>query len=231
MIKVEKKKLYEMIESAIKKYVNECGMDFSSDKELDEANLDLRGRLAGAKPGSTTINLDKLMVALDGAEKQGKKAITAQELQALAKQSMDIQTPLGKGNMGQMAAQVGSKTGGQPLVAPPAGMMAENTSGKIKMTRQQLKEMVVSLLEFDLLGKKNPIMAKREIIALMDATSRNFEREIIKTFNLRDPDELTPELQRKYLEVVEGMKGKLVAAAMEAVQQLISFPTNDDGNK
>lgn len=102
----------------------------------------------------------------------------------------------------------------------------ENPS-TVKMTKQQLKEMVGALLEFDLLGKRNPIMAKREIIAMMDSTSRNFEREIIKTFNLRDPDELTPELQRKYLEVVEGMKGKLVSAAMEAVQQLISFPTND----
>lgn len=105
----------------------------------------------------------------------------------------------------------------------------EENPSTVKMTKQQLKEMVGALLEFDLLGKKNPIMAKREIIAMMDSTSRNFEREIIKTFNLKDPDELTPELQRKYLEIVEGMKGKLVSAAMEAVQQLISFPTNDNG--
>lgn len=102
----------------------------------------------------------------------------------------------------------------------------------IEMTKTELKEMVNSILEngggMTTLGiKKNPIMAKREIIAMMDSTSRSFEREILKTFNLRDPDELSPELQKRYLEIVEAMKSKLVAAAMEAVQQLISFPSNE----
>jgi len=64
----------------------------------------------------------------------------------------------------------------------------------------------------------------------MDTTSRNFENEILKTFDLQHPDTLGPELQRKYLEVVEGMKAKLVGAAMEAVGQLIRFPRNDEGN-
>ena len=62
----------------------------------------------------------------------------------------------------------------------------------------------------------------------MDTTSRNFEREILKVFNLRDPDELSADLQRKYIEIVEAMKTKLVAAAMEAVAQLISFPSNEE---
>lgn len=105
-------------------------------------------------------------------------------------------------------------------------------SPTIEMTKTELKEMVNSILEngggMTTLGiKKNPIMAKREIIAMMDSTSRSFEREILKTFNLRDPDELSPELQKRYLEIVEAMKSKLVAAAMEAVQQLISFPSNE----
>ena len=111
------------------------------------------------------------------------------------------------------------------------GEQSNDQDTSVHMSKQQLKEMVTALLEFDLLGKKNPIMAKREIIAMMDSTSRNFEREIIKTFNLKDPDDLQPELQRKYLEIVEGMKTKLVAAAMEAVQQLIAFPTNDNEAK
>lgn len=80
------------------------------------------------------------------------------------------------------------------------------------------------------IGAGNPIMAKREIIALMDQTSRSFEQEIIKTFKLQNPDNLSPELQRAYLEIVEGMKAKMVAAAMEAVQGLIKFPRQDEGN-
>lgn len=220
MIKIEAKKLHEMIETAIGKYL----------KEWEEVDEDVRQRMAAkAGSGKDMVNIDKMMMALDAAEKQGKTGLTAQEIMMLAQRSIEVAAPMGKGNPAAVAAQVGSKTGGAPLVTPPSniGQMNEN---KLSLTKKQLKEMVVSLLEFSLMGQKNPIMAKREIIAMMDSTSRNFEREIIKTFNLRDPDELTPELQRKYLEIVEGMKSKLVAAAMEAVQQLIRFPTNDDGS-
>jgi len=103
----------------------------------------------------------------------------------------------------------------------------------VEMSKKELKEMVTAVLEnsFTPSGigpRKNPIMAKREIIAMMDTTSRSFEREILKTFNLRDPDELSPDLQKKYLEIVEEMKTKLVGAAMAAVQQLIGFPSNDE---
>jgi hypothetical protein len=103
----------------------------------------------------------------------------------------------------------------------------------VTVTQSQLKEMVAKvvksrLMEFD--AGNNPIMDKREIIALMDTNSRNFEHDIIKTFNLQNPDTLAPELQRRYLEIVEGMKAELVGAAMKAVQELINFPSNDAGN-
>lgn len=103
----------------------------------------------------------------------------------------------------------------------------------ITITQSQLKEMVTKVVkariqEMSMAG--NPIMAKREIIALMDSTSRNFEHEIIKTFNLQNPDTLSPDLQRRYLEIVETMKGELVGAAMQAVQSLVAFPKNDEGN-
>ena len=112
----------------------------------------------------------------------------------------------------------------------PEGDEAKPT---VEMSKAELKEMVVAVLENSfapagLGAKKNPIMAKREIISMMDTTSRNFEREILKVFNLRDPDELSADLQRKYIEIVEAMKTKLVAAAMEAVAQLISFPSNEE---
>lgn len=103
----------------------------------------------------------------------------------------------------------------------------------VAITESSLKEMVNDIVKSKLMefsDGNNPIMAKREIIALMDSTSRNFESEIIKTFNLQNPDTLTPDLQRKYLEVVEGMKAELVAAAMKAVTQLIMFPKQDEGN-
>lgn len=116
-------------------------------------------------------------------------------------------------------------------------VMAESSNKEIQITESELKEMITKVATKKLqeagvggIGMGNPIMAKREIIALMDQTARSFEQEIIKTFNLQNPDVLSPELQRSYLEVVEGMKAKMVQAAMEAVQMLIKFPKVDEGN-
>lgn len=108
----------------------------------------------------------------------------------------------------------------------------EESNKTITITQSQLKEMVTKVVKARIQESMggNPIMAKREIIALMDSTSRNFEHEIIKTFNLQNPDMLAPELQRKYLEVVETMKQRLVTAAMDAVKELVAFPKNDEGN-
>jgi hypothetical protein len=105
----------------------------------------------------------------------------------------------------------------------------------VEMTKKELYEMVTAVLENSLPGAQavvgNPIMAKREIISMMDTTSRGFEREILKIFDLKDPDTLTPELQKRYLLIVEQMKSELVAAAMEAVKQLIGFPKNNETRK
>lgn len=119
------------------------------------------------------------------------------------------------------------------MINEAVSSLVETQTNKITISETTLKEMVGQAVQKKLLemsDMNNPIMAKREIIALMDSTSRNFESEIIKTFNLQNPDSLSPELQRKYLEVVEGMKAELVAAAMKAVTQLIMFPKQDEGN-
>lgn len=119
------------------------------------------------------------------------------------------------------------------MINEAVSSLVETQTNKITISETTLKEMVGQAVQKKLMemsDMNNPIMAKREIIALMDSTSRNFESEIIKTFNLQNPDSLSPELQRKYLEVVEGMKAELVAAAMKAVTQLIMFPKQDEGN-
>jgi hypothetical protein len=119
------------------------------------------------------------------------------------------------------------------MINEAVSSLVETQTNKITISETTLKEMVGQAVQKKLLEMSdvnNPIMAKREIIALMDSTSRNFESEIIKTFNLQNPDSLSPELQRKYLEIVEGMKAELVAAAMKAVTQLIMFPKQDEGN-
>ena len=154
--------------------------------------------------------------------------MTQPDLATLAKRSIEVAAPLGKASPTALAQQAVSPTGGAPLRKP-----FEARDRNITVTQSQLREMVAKVVKSRLqefADGNNPIMAKREIIALMDSTSRNFETEIVKTFNLQSPDMLTPDLQRRYLEVVEEMKAELVAAAMKAVQQLIHFPSNDQGN-
>lgn len=224
-MKINVNEIRSMIAEAIGEYLSE---------------IDYRQRIQAASAGGQKdqISIDKLMMALDGMEKSGKKALSSQELQQAVKQSIQIAAPMGKGSPQQLAQQATSRTGGQPLVAPMGAGNVANPLGQregkqITMKKSHLQEMIAKLVESRLnefIDGQNPIMAKREIIALMDSTSRNFENEIIKTFKLQNPDMLSPELQRKYLEVVEGMKSKLVSAAMEAVQQLIHFPKQDEGN-
>lgn len=221
-MKVTVTEIRNMIQEALGDYLSE---------------IDYRQRLASMPKGNKDeISIDKLMMALDGAEKSGKKAVSQQELQQIVSKSIQVAAPLGKGSPQQLAQQAGSKTGGQPLVAPMGAGNVQNPLGQresIEISKTKLQEMINKLVEAKLVefvDGQNPIMAKREIIALMDSTSRNFENEIIKTFKLQNPDMLSPELQRKYLEVVEGMKAELVSAAMKAVQQLIHFPRQDEGN-
>lgn len=221
-MKLESQKLQEMIQEAVSEYLSE---------------LDYKQRLAAitSQGGKDQVNIDKLMLALDGAEKQGKTAVSQPELQQMAKQATNVATPLGKGNPADIAAKV-SPTGGAPLHAPMgAGNMSSPFAreGKVTLTKSQLREMVNKVVQERILEfamGENPIMAKREIIALMDSTSRNFENEIVKTFGLQHPDTLATDLQRRYLEIVEQMKAELVGAAMKAVRELIHFPKQEKGN-
>lgn len=214
--------LQEIIQEAVAEYL---------------AELDYKQRLAQVtnKGAKDQISIDKLMLALDGAEKSGKTSVSHGELAQMAKQAIALSAPLGKAAPGSVTPAL-SPTGGTPLHAP---MGAGNVSspfaqeGKIKVTKSQLKEMVAKVVNERLLEfatNENPIMAKREIIALMDSTSRNFENEIIKTFGLQHPDSLQTDLQRRYLEIVEQMKAELVGAAMKAVRELIHFPKQEKGN-
>lgn len=225
---MDTKQLREMIEEAVAAF-------------LDEFNYaDRIAAMRQQRPssgGEDQIQIGQLIGALDNMRKSGKKTLSMAELQGALKSATAVATPMGKGSMKDLAgvtaaaAQQATPTRGQPLVKPPASLYARE--GRVRMSEAQLKEMVnrvVAQKIHEQFGMGNPIMAKREIIALMDQTSRSFEQEIIKTFKLQNPDLLAPELQRSYLEIVEGMKAKLVQAAMEAVQQLIKFPKTDEGN-
>ena len=98
----------------------------------------------------------------------------------------------------------------------------------MKITPKELNELVKEVIK-ERLSESTAFSAKRTIIDAAQGLSRQFENELIKSLNLQSPDEMTPELQRKYLEIAEKMREQFVNAAMEATRELVKFPRNEKG--
>jgi hypothetical protein len=118
-VKIKRSVLNKLINESISKNVKK----YISEQVPPAAGGGLKQRMA-AKVGGTKdqISIDKLMMALDGLENNGKKAITLDDLTNLAKKSIEIAAPLGKGNATNLAQKAVSKTGGAPVAPPPANL-------------------------------------------------------------------------------------------------------------
>jgi hypothetical protein len=111
------KLINESISKNVKRYLSE------QNPPAPAGATGLKSRLAAKSGGSKDqISIDKLMMALDGLENGGKKAITIDDLNNLAKKSIEIAAPLGKGNAANLAQKATSKTGGAPVAPPPANL-------------------------------------------------------------------------------------------------------------
>lgn len=214
-MKIDIKNLQEMINNSISKHLFE---------------MDIRQRIKAAASQDIGVSVEQL---IDVLKSSGKKTITRKELVDLLGSREMVQKNLsGLGPISRTATTASlmkslNKTGGSPVRSPQSFEFRE---GKISFSKRQLQEMVNAIVDkklFEFSSSNNPIMAKREIISIMDSTARNFENEIIKTFNLKHPDNLSSNLQRKYLEIVEEMKAKMIEAAMSAVRKLINFPKEE----
>lgn len=80
------------------------------------------------------------------------------------------------------------------------------------------------------LNESNDFTAKRKIIYSAQNMSMEFEEEIKSILNLKNPDELNPNIQQKYFEVAEKMKDEIIKAVSIATRELVKFPRNDDGS-
>ena len=92
------------------------------------------------------------------------------------------------------------------------------------MIREAVKKKLSSLNE------ANDLTARRQIIQSAQTTSMTFENDIVKLLNLVPPDNLPPETQKRYLEVVKNLENAFVLAVADAVKELSRFPRNDDGS-
>lgn len=97
-----------------------------------------------------------------------------------------------------------------------------------KISRTKLEEAIQAGVKKALL-ESNHFSAMRNIQHMATSTSMEFEKNIVDSLGLMNPDHMQPDLQQKYFEVAQKMKDGIVNSVMDAAKQLISFPRADDG--
>jgi len=98
----------------------------------------------------------------------------------------------------------------------------------IKIHKQQLAEAVKTAVAKALL-ESNHFTAMRNIEHLANATSMEFEKNLVDSLGLMNPDHMQPDVQQKYFQIVTAMKDGIKTSIMDAAKQLVSFPRADDG--
>jgi len=68
------------------------------------------------------------------------------------------------------------------------------------------------------------IKAERRLELIAEEAAVDLEEPIINKLNLVDPNDMSPEDQEMYIEVMNIMQEKVTAAVLEAVSQLSSLP-------
>jgi len=92
-----------------------------------------------------------------------------------------------------------------------------------------VREVVKSKLSA--LNEGRDFSARRQVIHSARAASMDFEKEIVGLLGLEHPDNLPPDMQRRYYAVVEAMQKKIVGAVMDATKDLAAFPKPKEAAK
>jgi len=96
----------------------------------------------------------------------------------------------------------------------------------MKINEQEIREMVREVVAKKIaeLNEGRDFSARRQVVHSAEAASMEFEKEIVKLLGLEHPDNLPPDLQKRYYLAAQTMKDKIVAAVMEATMELAKFP-------
>ena len=92
---------------------------------------------------------------------------------------------------------------------------------KIKVS--ELKQLVTEMAN-KILGENADFTASRRIQHLAEEASMNFEDVIVKELKLMHPDKMSPEVQKAYIEITNGMKSKISSVVNETLEKLQNFP-------
>jgi len=97
-----------------------------------------------------------------------------------------------------------------------------------RISSKRLSETIQTLVKLAILREGTHFTAMRNIEHMAASTSMDFEKTITDALGLVNPDDMQPEIQEKYYEVVTRMKDQIRKAALEAAKDLISFPHRED---
>lgn len=103
------------------------------------------------------------------------------------------------------------------------------TTMTTKISSKKLAEAIQTIVKQVVLQEGTHFTAMRNIEHMAASTSMEFEKTITDALGLMNPDNMQPQLQAKYYEIVTRMKDQIRQAALDAAKGLISFPRQDDG--
>lgn len=101
---------------------------------------------------------------------------------------------------------------------------------KKKISKTVLETMIKESIKKKLLESNN-FTALRQLKHQAVSTSMAFESNIQSELNLMDPDQLSPDLQKKYYEIVDQLKDNIVNSVLNTSKLLASFPKNETASK
>lgn len=105
----------------------------------------------------------------------------------------------------------------------------------VKITKNKLAEAISkgvrTMMENQVVGGSNHFTALRSIEHMATSASMEFENNLCDALGLINPDNMHPEHQTKYFQIVNTMKEGIVNSVMNAAKQLIGFPKEQDGSE
>lgn len=100
----------------------------------------------------------------------------------------------------------------------------------MEITKKELQKMIREAVAKQL-NEGSSFTARRIIDSVAGDASMDFEAQIIQHLDLMPPDDLRPDMQVKYLAVVEEMKQGFKDSVRAAVRKLQHFPKKESGEK
>ncbi len=102
----------------------------------------------------------------------------------------------------------------------------------MKIKQSEFEKMVESIADrIKPIQENADFTAVRRIQHAAAEASMNFEDVIVKQLKLIHPDKMAPEVQEAYVAITESMKQKVIAAILEALNKLETFPRESDSSE